>query len=441
LNRKLIFWFALTITILFSSCFKQKEKTMYNDESDFSVVALGNGESVAIERYTGTPKAVYIPPKIQGKAVISISEMAFWNRSITSVTIPDSVLIIGDSSFIDCADLRSVTIGKGVIEISWSAFLNCKSLISIDIDENNTKYSSDNGILYSKDKTYLYKYPAGQQDSSFTVPNSVTRIEPFAFRYCTALRSLNIPDSVTSIDDDAFNECIKLTEINVDDNNTIYSSDDGILYNKEKTALLQYPAGKTDSSFTVPNGVTVIGKSAFEECIALEVLNLGKNVSIFKEDSFYHCVNLTAINVDNNNTKYSSANGILYDKKKLILYRYPKEKQDSSFTIPHSVTEIGARAFWNCKNLKSVTIPKNVTAIQEGAFYYCDNLAEVTFEGIIREDYFSETETFCGDLRKKYIESGVGTYTAVNPGLEAEWSTGQKNRERDIWSLGEYYDQ
>jgi len=439
LNKKLIFWFALTLTVLFSSCFKQKEKTNYNDESDFSVVVDGV-ESVLILRYTGTQRTVNIPPKIQGKEVTGIGEMAFWNNSITFVTIPDSVLTIGDSAFLDCADLRSVTVGKGVIEISWSAFLNCKSLISINIDENNTKYSSANGVLYSKDKTYLYKYPAGQQASSFTVPNSVTRIEPFAFKYCTALKNLNLPESVTSISDDVFNECIGLIDINVDDNNTVYSSDDGILYNKEKTALIHYPAGKTDTSFTVPNSVTVIGKSAFEDCIALEILNLGNNVSIFNESAFYHCVNLTAINVDNKNTKYSSANGVLYDKKKIILYRYPKGKQEPSFTIPPSVTEIGIRSFFGCKNLKRVTIPNSVTVIQEGAFYYCDSLAEVTFEGIIREDYFSETEAFCGDLRKKYIESGAGTYTTENPGLEAEWSTGKKNRERDIWSLGEYYD-
>jgi hypothetical protein len=439
LNRNLIFWFAITITVLFSSCFKQKEKTNYNDESDFSVVVDGV-ESVSILRYTGTQKTVNIPPKIQGKAVTGIGEMAFWNNPITFVTIPDSVLTIGDSAFIDCVDLKNVTIGKGVREISWSAFLNCKSLILINIDENNIKYSSDNGTLYSKDKNFLYKYPAGQQASSFTVPNSVTRIEPFAFKYCMALKNLNLPESVTSIDDDAFNECTGLTAINVDDNNPIYSSDDGILYNKEKTALIKYPVGKTDTSFSVPNSVTVIGKSAFEDCTALEILNLGNNVSIFNESAFFHCVNLTAINVENKNTKYSSANGVLYDKKKTVLYRYPMGKQEPSFTIPHTVTEIGVRAFWRCENLKSVTIPKSVTVIQEGAFYYCDSLAEVKFEGIIREDYFSETEAFLGDLRKKHIESGIGTYTTENPDVEAEWSTAQKNRERDIWSLGEYYD-
>lgn len=439
MSRKLIFWFAITITVLFSSCLKQKEKTTYNDESDFSVV-VDSGESVNILRYTGTQRTVSIPPKIQGKTVTGISEMAFWNNPITFVTIPDSVMFIGDSAFIDCADLKSVTIGKGVREISWSAFLNCKSLTSINIDEDNAKYSSDNGILYSKDKNFLYKYPAGKNDSSFTAPNSVTRIDPFAFKYCTALKSLNLPESVTSIDDDAFNECAGLTEINVDNDNTVYSSDNGILYNKEKTALIKYPAGKTDTSFSVPNSVTVIGKSAFEDCTALEILNLGNNVSIFSESAFFHCDNLAAINVENKNTKYSSANGVLYDKKKTVLYRYPRRKQDASFTIPPSVTEIGVRSFWRCENLKSVTIPKSVTAIQDGAFYYCDSLAEVTFEGIIREDYFSDTETFLGDLRKKHIESGVGKYTTENPGVEAEWSTAQKNREKDIWSLGEYYD-
>jgi hypothetical protein len=155
----------------------------------------------------------------------------------------------------------------------------------------------------------------------------------------------------------AFGSCFSLTVINVDATNTAYSSVDGVLYDKNKTALLQYPAGKT-GAFTIPGSVTSIGNWAF-----------------------FSCFNLTRI------------------------------------TIPGSVTSIGNRAFAYCTRLVSITIPSSVTSIGDHAFSECI-LTSVTFEGEIDTNLFQEA-AFDGDLRTKFYATDPtngtpGTYTRAS---------------------------
>ena len=139
---------------------------------------------------------------------------------------------------------------------------------------------------------------------------SVTSIGNCAFRYCTSLKSITIPNSVTSIGDSAFWGCSSLTAIYVAVDNKNYTSVNGVLFNKDKTALICYPAGKTDKSYNITNSVTSIGDYAFNGCSSL-----------------------------------------------------------TSVTIPNSVTEIGGSAFVGCASLKSITMPNSVTSIGENAFY------------------------------------------------------------------------
>lgn len=131
-----------------------------------------------------------------------------------------------------CADTRIKTliIDEGVTSIGDRAFQDCRNL------------------------------------SNVKLPNSLTLIYNDAFSNCTSLASVIIPDSVTSIGDDAFLGCISLKSIEISDNNKNYSSVDGVLFNKNKSVLVIYPAGKTDSVYSIPNSVTSIGNSAFSGC-------------------------------------------------------------------------------------------------------------------------------------------------------------------------------
>ena len=130
-------------------------------------------------------------------------------QEITSITIPDSVTDIGEYSFYQCSGLTSVTIPESVVSIRESAFFGCSGITNITVNENNKSYSSENGILYNKDKTMLITCPAGKT-GSIKIPDSVKNIGWRAFLGCTGLTSIKIPDSVKSIGWNAFIFCAGL---------------------------------------------------------------------------------------------------------------------------------------------------------------------------------------------------------------------------------------
>jgi hypothetical protein len=203
----------------------------------------------------------------------------------------------------------------------------------------------------------------------------ITVIEDYAFE-STGITSVNIPGGVTTIGRYAFFST-SLAAIYVASNNAVYSSVDGVLYNKNKTVLHTYPAGKTNSTFSIPEGVTSISERAFYECTSLNSVNISASVIIINDEAFFS-TSLAAIYVASNNAVYSSVDGVLYDKNKTVLHTYPAKKTDSTFSIPGSVTTIGDFAFARCNSLNSVTIPESVISIGYNAFTM-NSLTSVTF--------------------------------------------------------------
>ena len=219
-----------------------------------------------------------------GNSITTIGGYAFSDCiALESVTIPDSVTTIGIGAFCSCRALESVTIPDSVTFIGIEAFYKCTALESIDVNSGNTVYSDVDGVLFNKEKTTLIQYPVGKEDTSYTIPDSVTAIRDYAFYECTALESVTIPDSVTSIDDYAFRICTALTSIDVNGGNTEYCDVDGVLFNKDKTTLVQYPVGKEDTSYTIPDSVTAISYGAFYGCTTLEIVYYGGNESQWNE--------------------------------------------------------------------------------------------------------------------------------------------------------------
>lgn len=144
----------------------------------------------------------------------SIESWAFWScSSLSSIEIPKNTQRIGEEAFENCAGLNSIEIPASVISIGNSAFGYCSGLRSIKVDKDNTAYSSENGVLFDKEKTTLLCYPIGQKQVAYQIPEGVTRIEDNAFSTCTSLRGVGIPISVTRIDDYAFHMCDSLTDV------------------------------------------------------------------------------------------------------------------------------------------------------------------------------------------------------------------------------------
>jgi len=366
-------------------------------------------DTITILRYNGVGGDVAIPAYINGKPVTAIGEHAFaLCDSLIGITIPDTVTSIGNNAFRGCNNLTGVNIPAGVTYLGDKegeanyAFVFCDSLTAINVDTANTMYSSEDGILYNKAKTTLIQYPAKKPAVSFTIPNGVTSISDFAFYACDSLPGITIPGIVTNIGDRAFLNCTNLTAITVDAGNTAYSSQNGVLYNKNKTTLITFPPGNTETTFAIPNGVTDIGDSAFIRCANLTSVTIPNSVpsigvrafqdctgltgvtipnsvtsiehgaffgctsltSITIPDSvtsigkevFFNCTSLTAINVDTANTVYISEDGVLYNKEKTALIQYPAGKTAAAFTIPDSVTSIEYEAFDHA-GLTGVTIP------------------------------------------------------------------------------------
>jgi hypothetical protein len=192
------------------------------------------------------------------------------------------------------------------------------------------------------------------------IPNSVTNIEDSAFYGCANLASLNIPASVQSIGEKALIGCSSLANISVDDNNISYKSVDGVLYSKNGTNILCYPAAKVDKNYTIPSGVIIIGNSVFSKCTNLTSIEIPDSVKTIDYRAFEGCTGLTEIKIPDSVT--SIVNSAFIGCSNL-----------TSANIPSGLTSIEPSIFAGCTNLTSMTIPNSVTQIGMSAFGGCKN--------------------------------------------------------------------
>jgi predicted metalloprotease len=403
---KLLGIIAFVVIIAFSACQK--------DGGDFTYEGT---TTITITGYTGLKGVdIIIPAKINGKSVISIGDSAFKNSELTGVTIPDSVTSISDFAFYN-NQLTTVTIPDSVTSIGSMAFFPV--LTAINVSTKNPNYSSVDGVLYNKNGSTLIQWPV--RKTSYVIPDSVTSIGDFSFAN-NELTSVTIPGSVTSIGAHAFSGnqltsvtipdsvtsigrmglCPVLTAINVSAKNPNYSSVDGVLYNKNGSTLIQWPAGKI--SDVIPDSVTFIGDYAFRDN-KLTSVTIPDSVTSIGAYAFSNN-ELTSVTIPASVTSIGFG---AFSENELI-----------SVTIPDSITSIGGFAF-DKNELTSVTISDNVTYIGSYAFY--DNKltsvtigADVTI-GSASFSYRDGNNTFSSGFEEAYnitYNKTAGTYTRSN---------------------------
>ncbi|MBQ9921318.1 MAG: leucine-rich repeat protein [Clostridia bacterium] len=254
----------------------------------------------------GSIKSVVIPD-----GVTSIGETAFFEcDGLTSIDIPDSVTHIGGWAFRGCDGLKKITIPDSVTSMGTRVFLNCSNLEELTLPFVGAErgisgdYKSVFGYIFgyetSSEKNTIPQYYGSGHCCYYYVNSSPllkkvtitdeTIIPRAAFYNCSKLTDITLSDSVTSIQEYAFRYCNKLERITVDDNNKNYSSDqNGVLFNKDKTVLIKYPAGNTASSYVVPEGVTSISDEAFRGCTTLKSITIPKSVESLGIDVFKDC--------------------------------------------------------------------------------------------------------------------------------------------------------
>lgn len=335
-------------------------------------------------------------------SVETLGEEVLSGAKMTSVTLSSKLTTIPDRAFNSCPNLREVTIPDSVTKIETYAFNSCSSLTMITIPKNveyigkHAFWSSalinvtieGNSLTEIDDLAFAFC----ESLKTINIPSSIETIGEQAFQHCGVLRttgletgtsnltsigeeafssimikSISIPSTCTDISKNAFTRCSKLQEINVDEENPNYSSEDGILYDKNKETLYLYPAAKTGSSYTTPDGLKTIGAYAFEENQRLRDVTITDGVETIERSAFQGAGVETVI-------------------------------------MPDSVTSIGELAFYNSKSLSEITLSKNLKEIPDYIFYNCSSLSEVEIPASVKK-IGTSILSGCESLEKVTIKS------------------------------------
>ncbi len=350
--------------------------------------------------------------------VSEIGKYAFQScEKIEEITLPEELTVIKDSAFYGCTSLKNVVANEKLTQIGLAAFYNCTSLNNIDIPDSVNEIG--NSAFYNCSSL-----------TEIVISGSVEKIGASVFEYCTSLSSVSLPETVTEIDIAAFSYCDKFMNLYIAEGNPIYSTKDGVLFNKDQTVLLYMPCGRNveytvpnsvkrieDNAFywcislpgvtlpeglesigehafkdcyglrdiVIPDGVTTIGKEAFYNCYGARSVTFAGAVTQIGEDAFYGCTSLTAVHITDVIPWLKISFGTvmsnpLYYAREIYL----NGKLLTDVIIPDEFTSINSYVFYNCSSLKTMTVPYSVETIQKGAFENCE-FERITFKGVFEE--------------------------------------------------------
>ncbi|MGN0969081.1 MAG: leucine-rich repeat protein [Oscillospiraceae bacterium] len=278
---------------------------------------------------------------------IKIGERAFENcASLADVALPDGLTELYGGVFNSCKSLKKIDLPQSLTVLGESAFSDCVGLESIEIPESVTKIDD----LVFNGCTNLTKVELAE---------GLKKIGKGAFKNCKSLTKITIPSTVTSLSDALFRGCESLKSIKVSPKNKFYKSapnkrdgNDHVLFNKNKSMIIAYPASSREVQYDIPDSVTVISDWAFSECKKLNRITIPDSVHEIGEGAFCNCVLLDEVE------------------------------------IPDSVIKIDDCAFRGCVSLEKVIIPDSVVELGWGLFDSCEDIVTVyCAEGSAAQEY------------------------------------------------------
>jgi hypothetical protein len=335
---------------------------------------------------------------------VAIGEQAFYDDSVlTTIDFGSALLSLGDNSFSNCPRLVSISLPASLLSCSKRAFASCSSLTSISVAAANSVYSSDDGVLYSKDQTQMVIVPLAKTGA------------------------LTLPAALTNLSFSELSDATNITSFLVASGNLTYSSYNGVLMNASQTQVLLVPDSATSficpasvtligslafyqskiAAVTLNEGLTEIGSNAFNNCpdlttiafpaslvqidygafqnSGLTELTIPATITSFSDYVFKSCRSLTKVTINSSVLGYNTfgdctslqsvtLNGTLNE---FPGYLFGNCSSLTSIVIPDSVTRINSSCFQDCRSLKTVTLGANLNQIDSWAFSGCSSLAEV----------------------------------------------------------------
>lgn len=357
-----------------------------------------------------------------------IGPAAYMSSDLEAVIIPDNVTQMGGRAFFRCEYLTTLHIGYGIAEIPDGAFSYCYALQSVMIPNTVQSIgggafgnaSLHEGLTFEKDSTLVYigrdafrctnigsvEIPASVvmideraflgscgsslssvvfeqgsalrviDESAFektpiteiTLPARLESIGPFAFAY-TNLQAVTLPQSVSELGGGAFAFCPNLDSIYVEYGNPVYTDLEGVVYSIDMDMLVAYPTGNSRAEYTVPDGVTKIGESAFCGTMYMSGIQLPESLEEIRSMAFLGCQNLYSVAIPDNVVQIGR-----------LAFAEDRQLRSVTFGEDSKLPRISYESFAFC-GLYSFRVPANVSTMAQGAFIGCDDLTSFTFAG------------------------------------------------------------
>ena len=381
-----------------------------------------------IAGYYGNEKKITVPNTLAGREVTSIWGLIAYNETVEEITIPDYITDVRPDWFHNASNLKTIRLSASA-KISGNTFQleGCKNMESFVVDSKNSSLYSKDGVLFNVDGTRLINYPSAKA-GNYVIPDTVQYISDYAFENTSKLRDVTIPAGA-SFSINSFIWCDGITNYFIEGNHSDYCSENGIIFDKSKSMIVEFPSGRT-GSYTVPSSVNTIKNNAFAysklseiilndeltsigtgaffscanikeidiplgvisinsglfvDCVSLKNIYIHKNIEEIESSAFMGCDSLININVDKDNARYSEVDGMLCNKNKTQLLRFPSGRA-GEYTIPDTLS-VNDETFRGANKLKVINVPEHIEFFD---IYDCESLEAINVSP--QNQYYSSVD-------------------------------------------------